>query len=250
MENASYVTLSRQMVLRDQMAMVAQNVANMNTPGYKAQRMLFQHYLEPVEPRYHRAAGNQPLSMVIDQAVVRDPRPGTIDRTGNALDIALIGDGYLTVETPAGPRYTRNGRLSLDADRTLIDGNGLPILDRNNRPIRLPDGGPNGGSDIAIAGDGTIALGGEEVARLGIARFENPAGLRHLGSNLLVSNERPEADDATRVAQGMIERANIQGAVEMTRMMEISRAYERAQSMIKSEDERLKSAIERLGRLQ
>lgn len=246
MENASYIALSRQMTLRDQMAMVAQNVANMNTPGYKAQRMLFQQHMTPVDRAGAHVDGRPSLAMVIDQAVVRDPRPGAIDRTGNALDVALLGDGYLMVETPAGPRYTRNGRLSLDAERTLIDGNGLPILDRNNRPIRLPqDGG-----DITITGDGTLSMDGEEVARLGIVRFDDPASLRHLGGNILASNERPTADDATRVAQGMIEQANIQGAVEMTRMMEISRAYQRAQTLVKQEDERLKSAIERLGRLQ
>ncbi len=245
MENAAYVALSRQITLRDQMAMVAQNVANMNTPGYKAQRMLFQQYLTPVEAGLGSSGGARPLAMVIDQAVVSNPRPGAVERTGNALDVALIGDGYLTVETPAGPRYTRNGRLSIDAERNLIDGNGLPVLDRGGQAIRLPETA----EDIAIAGDGTIRAGEAEVARLAVVRFENPAGLRQLGGNLLASNERPTPDDATRVAQGMIERSNIQGAVEMTRMMEISRAYQRAQDIVKREDERMKSAIERLGRL-
>jgi flagellar basal-body rod protein FlgF len=245
MENPSYIGLSHQLVLRDQMAVVAQNVANMNTPGFKAQRVLFQNFVIEADAAASRQGEARPLNMVIDQAVVRDGRAGALDRTGNPLDVALMGEGYLTVETPAGPRYTRNGRLSMDADRTLIDGNGLPVLDQGGQAIRIPEGR----GDIEIAGDGTISADGEEVAQLGLARFADPAGLRLMGGNLLATNERPEPDRDTRIAQGMLERSNIQGAVEMTRMMEISRAYERAQTLIKSEDERQKKAIETLGKL-
>ncbi len=245
MENASYIALSRQATLREQLAVTAQNVANLNTPGYKAQRTLFVEYLAEPEGRASRYGVDPAVSMVIDQAVLRDIRPGPVDRTGNTLDVALVGDGYLVVETPAGPRYTRNGRLSIDIDRRLVDGNGLPILDKRDREITIPqDAG-----EITILEDGTITTAEGEVGQLQIVAFDRANELIPLGGNLLTTNQVPQDAVDTRVAQGMVERSNIQAAVEMTRLIEVSRAYERAGSLIKSEHDRQRDAIKRLGRL-
>ena len=245
MENASYIALSRQVTLREQLAVTAQNVANLNTPGYKAQRPLFVEYLAEPEGRAGRYGEDPAVSLVIDQAVLRDTRPGPVERTGNPLDVALVGEGYLVVETPAGPRYTRNGRLSIDIDRRLVDGNGLPVLDKRDREITIPqDAG-----EITILDSGTITTAQGEAGQLQIVTFDREAELVPLGGNLLTTNQVPRDAVDTRVAQGMVERSNIQAAVEMTRLIEVSRAYERTGSLIKSEHDRQREAIRRLGRL-
>lgn len=245
MENASYIALSQQVSLRERLAVAAQNVANLNTPGYKAQRTLFTEYLVEPTGRASRYGTNPAVSMVIDQAVLRDTRAGPVEQTGNSLDVALVGDGYLSVETPAGPRYTRNGRLSIDIDRRLVDSNGLPVLDRNDQAILIPEDA----GEITILGDGTITTNQGQAGQLKIVTFDRESELVPLGGNLLTTNQVPREATETRVAQGMIERSNIQGAVEMTQLIELSRAYDRTQDLIKTEHDRQRDAIRRLGRL-
>ena len=243
MENASYIAMSRQMVLRRQLEVVANNLANMNTAGYRSQQMQFQTYLADQGSRPGGVGDS--MTMVIDRAVMSDLRPGPIVETENALDVALLGDGYLRVGTPAGPRYTRNGHLSLDEQGQLVNAGGLPVLDRGGNAIAVP----RDAELISISEDGTVSADDAQVGVIDLVEFNDPHRLEPLGGGLFVTNEPPMPAERTSVLQGAIESSNVQPIVEMTQMIQIARSYESTQRMLQDEHERQRTAIRRLGQM-
>jgi flagellar basal-body rod protein FlgF len=242
MENAIYAGLSRQIALQRQLEVTANNIANMNTPGFRAQHERFETFL--AEPQSIGPQRGRALAMVIDQATVRDLRPGALEQTGNPLDLALHGDGYLAVETEAGTRYTRNGRLTLDPTGQLVDQSGLPVLGAGGAPITIPAGA----TDITISGSGEIATENGVVGRLQVVRFEDENALVAEGGGLFAADEAPQPSPGTRIVQGSFEQSNVQGVVEMTAMIDVSRQYQSTQNLLEAEHERLQTAIRRLGR--
>ena len=145
MENAGYIALSRQMTLRREMDVIANNMANLNTPAYKGESMLFVEYLETTD-------SGEKMSFVQDIALVRNLTEGQMTATDNPLDTAISGDAYYEVETPLGARYTRNGAFRLNADNELVTVSGDKVLDEGGNPIVLP---PNS-RDVTITRDGTV----------------------------------------------------------------------------------------------
>ncbi len=240
MENATYIALSRQSGLRRQMEVVANNIANMDTPGFKAQRLMFQQYLSGSDT----PGGQGEVSMVIDQASLRDMAPGALNRTGNQLDVAIMGEGYLVVDTPAGPRYTRNGRLGVDTEGRLIDINGYAVMDQQNRPIDLP----RFDEQVTISANGDIATSEGQVGTIRLVQFDNESAMAPLGGGLLVTNEVPKEAEDTTLAQGMLEQSNVVPIMEMTRMIHVSRSYKSVQKLIDTEHERQRTAIRELGK--
>ena len=243
MENATYIVLSRQLALRRDLAVTANNMANVNTPGFKAERTLFVSYLMDGGASGQEDAG---FAMVQDRATVRDMRPGRLDRTENPFNVAVMGDGYLVVETPAGPRYTRNGQLAQDADGRLVGVNGLPLLDTNDRPIRLPADAAN----VTITGSGDVVTEQGPVATLNLVRFDDEANMLPLGGGLMATNEVPKPAEGASLAQGVLEQSNVEPISEMTELIRIARQYQSTQRLLESEHERQKMAIQRLGRTQ
>ncbi|MGQ9365321.1 flagellar basal-body rod protein FlgF [Azospirillum sp. ST 5-10] len=238
MENSIYVALSRQTALRRQMDVVANNIANMNTTGFKQQRVLFTEFLE-------RPAMHEQVSFVQDRAVVRDLRPGGLTATGNELDLALTGPGYFTVDTAAGQRYTRAGSFQLNDARQVVDAGGLPVLADNGQPLTLPAGT----TTVKVAGDGTVATELGPIGRLNVVTFADEQLMTEVGGGLYVSDQEPQpAPPDTKVVQGMLEGSNVNAILEMTSMIDVSRQYQQAQSMISTEHERMRTAIQRLGR--
>ena len=134
MENALLVGLSRQMVLERQMDVVANNVANVNTNGFKADNSLFEQFLMPVARENRFNVPDRLLSFVNDRGTWRDDRPGSVEVTNNPLDVAIDGNGYLVVQTANGERYTRNGALQINAQGQLVTADGAPVLG-DNGPI-------------------------------------------------------------------------------------------------------------------
>ncbi len=241
MESPLYIGLSRQVTLRRQLETVANNIANMNTAGFRAERMLFEAAMEP--------GGKRPddrVAYTIDRATYTDLRQGGFSQTDNPLDVALDGDGWLEVETPDGARFTRDGRLRRDVDGRLVNANGFPVLDDNRQPIVIP---ADGGS-VIIAADGVVSSDNEMLARLRVVRFENPQALRQTGDVLFTTDDAPQPAPDTRVVQGKVEQSNVQGIVEMTRMMDLSRDYQSVSRMVEEGQDLLRSAINRLGKAQ
>ncbi len=251
MQNAIAIALSRQMVLTRQLEITANNIANMNTAGYRAERAQFREFLH--RPAAPDTTGTGELSMVIDQAVVRDLRPGPVAPTGNPLDIALQGDGYLVVETPTGPRYSRSGHLAIDLDRRLVDASGLPVQGADGQPIVLPPGTGaitiTGTGDVSVRIEGVAGGAGQDIpaGRLRLVRFADPQEPKPLGGGLHVSNQVPEPAPDTTIVQGMVEQSNVQPIVEVTTMIEVQRQYASTQKLVDDEHERLRTAIRRLG---
>ncbi|MEZ5904136.1 MAG: flagellar hook-basal body complex protein [Geminicoccaceae bacterium] len=165
MDNTSYVALSRQVALERQMAVVAGNIANMNTDGFKNEQVLFADVLE-------RAGEAGRVAFVQDSGLIRDPAPGPIETTGNPLDLAINGEGYFTVETANGPRYTRGGHFVLGPTGEITTSGGQPLLDEGGGTLVVPPGsGP-----IEVARDGTVSTADGILGRIGLVRFADERG--------------------------------------------------------------------------
>ncbi len=244
MENASYIGLSRLSTMRREMDVIANNLANMNSNAYKGERMMFEEYLSRgttgLDTRSNR------LSYVTDTGVLRNFTTGKLSNTGNPLDLAITGQGYFSVDTPQGRRYTRDGNLRLDEDRRLVTQGGHPVLDNRGREIVFPANDPN---MPAIAVDGTVTLGAAQIGKIDLVTFQNEQGLRKTAQGLYATDLEPQpAPQTSTIAQGMLESSNVEPILEMTSMIELLRQYQNTQNLIDGEHDRLRRAVERLGR--
>ena len=240
-ENAQLISLSRQIALQRQMDVVANNMANINTSGFKAENILFEEYVMPVARDQDFPRLDQPLSYVQDWATIHDMSGGAVVQTGNDLDVALNGDGFFAVQTPAGQRWTRDGAFQLSANGTLVDSNGNPVLGEGG-PIQF---GPQE-SGIVIAADGSVSSSAGPKGRLRLVEFADPQALTRQGSNLFFGGT-PVPATRTRAMQGFIERSNVSGVTEMADMIRVTRAYESAANLAQRQDDLRRTAIQRLG---
>lgn len=240
-ENAQLIGLSRQIALQRQMDVVANNMANMNTAGFKAEEILFEEYVMPVASHRDFPRPDQRLSYVHDWATRHDMVPGAIVQTGNELDVALMGEGFLAVETPQGERYTRAGALTLDAGGTLVDMNGFAVLSEAG-PVTF---GPEE-VGITIGTDGSVASSAGPKGRIRVVEFENVQALTREGSNLWAGDGAIAATE-TRLVQGSIERSNVSSITEMAEMIRVQRAYESLANLMNQQDDLRRTAIQRLG---
>lgn len=242
MENALLVGLSRQMVLRRQMDVLANNMANVNTAGYKRDKVQFEEHLMPIARMSDARGQDSRLSFVIDPSMYRDFEAGGMEQTGNELDVAISGDAWFAVQTPEGERYTRNGQFKLNANGDLVAASGDPVLGEGG-PINFgPD--ENG---IEIASDGTISTNLGQRGKLRLVQFADNGTLRKEGALLFSSDTAPGAADDAKVAQGMIERSNVQPVLELTRILETVRAYEGVSKALEQTAKLRSDAISRLG---
>jgi flagellar basal-body rod protein FlgF len=240
MENTSYVALSRQNALWKQMEVVANNMANLNTTGFKAEDMLFKQYDMPTAAD-NTFGGNQPLAYTEDWATTHDMTTGPIEQTGNPLDVALGGQGFLTVSTPNGTRYTRAGSLAINTAGELVDLNGNTVLS-DSGPVKFD----SADTDITIAKDGTISTSQGTKGKLSVVEFVDPQSLTREGNNLW-SGGSPAPATNPDVLQGSIERSNVSGVNEMSQMIRVQRAYEQIANIMQQQDDLRTGAIQKLG---
>lgn len=240
MQNTAYISLSRQAALWRQMEVVANNMANANTPAFKGEQMMFREFLVPTRSS-DRAMGNK-LSFVQDVGVLRDTREGPLTKTDNPLDFALHGDGYFQIETEGGMRYGRNGHFRLDQTGMLVNSQGFAVMDDRDQPIIFA---PNE-TNIEVSSDGTVSTENGRVAKIKVVKFENDQEMRQAGDSLFETTQDPEVVQNPNIAQGMMEESNVQPVVEMTRMTQILREYQGVQKMLDEEHERQLKAIQTL----
>lgn len=233
--------LQTQRVLQRRMDIAANNLANVATTGFKADALL----TEEVDDTGAQAT-DQPRDVVFvrDVGLMRDMRQGEIAMTGNPLDVAIEGDGFFMVQGPAGTLYTRDGAFTLTGDGRLVTGDGRAVLDSGGSPIVFDAQGES----PAIGRDGAIRIAGTEVGRLGVARFQRPGALEKFGENLWDAQGQPQTAFEGVVVQGALEGSNVRPVVELTKLIEISRAYQSAAKIVAGSDELRQRAIERLGR--
>lgn len=243
MQGASLVLTSYQDSLMRAMDITANNIANANTTGYKRESVAFDTYVIRPEP-------TETFKFAVENGTYRDTAQGPTLTTGNPLDVAIQGQGYLQVQTSAGVRYTRAGALQLNNEGDVVTAAGDKVLGDGGQPITLP----SDAQDILIGGDGTISVKSgnsteaNQVGKLGLVKFENELALSPVGANLYASDETPEPDTQSVLVQGSIEQSNVQSVAEMTRMIDVSRSYQQVVHLLDTENERQTKAIQRLGK--
>ena len=242
MNNALYVGLSRQETLQRALDIVANNIANADTAGFKLEQLLVQ--TEPGSPPSTPDA--RPVNYVLDHGVTRDFTQGSMESTGNPYDVAVEGQGFFQIQTPQGMRYTRDGRFTVDNKNQLVTKAGDPVMDAGGRAITLD---PTK-SEAAIAPDGTISQGGVQGGKLGVYRFPDLAQLQKNGGGLFEAPASVTPTVATDgiVHQGMVEKSNVQPVLEITNLIAITRAYERVAQMMGQTSDLSSEAISRLGK--
>ncbi|UPY34904.1 flagellar basal-body rod protein FlgF [Sediminicoccus sp. KRV36] len=242
MDSPGYIVLSRLSAQMRASQLTANNLANADTPGYRASRPIFAEHVER-QGRVHGPLGSANVGYTWDRASWRETQPGAINQTGNPLDVAISGPGFFVVETPRGERYTRAGRFALGADGQLLDQTGAPVLNTDSRPIALSANDTR----IEIRGDGTIRSENGVLGRLRIVRFADEQALLAEGDrHISAGGQAPEEVARPQVVQGAVEGSNVQSVLEMTRMMSELREFQFATQFLEREGERQQSAVERL----
>jgi flagellar basal-body rod protein FlgF len=249
MQNMLLVGLSRQMVLERQMDVVANNVANVNTNGYKADRSMFQEYLASGAHEDNFLGADRRVSYVQDRATFHDFSQGAVEETKNPLDVAIDGGGFLVVQTPAGERYTRDGALQINNQGQLVTAGGNPVLG-NSGPIVFQ----STDKQVSIASDGNITVleGTSRIdsvrGKLRVVSFAQAQNLQKEGSNLYSAGQGDTAqpDITSKMRQGFVEKSNVNSVLEMSRMIEVTRTYTQISNLLQQQSDLHKTAIDKL----
>jgi flagellar basal-body rod protein FlgF len=250
MENTLLIGLSRLTTLERQIDVISNNVANVNTNGFKADNSLFEEYLMPVARADNFVGQDRVFSYVQDRATWRDYGQGATEQTGNPLDVAIDGSGFLAVQTPAGERYTRNGALQINSQGQLATADGSLVLGTGG-PITFQ---PND-RDIVISNDGTVTVRQGTTTlvdavrgKLKLVNFAQPQQLQKEGANLFSAPNgvTAQADTKTQLRQGFVEKSNVNSVAEMTRMIEVTRTYQQIATILQQQGDLRKTSLDRL----
>lgn len=250
MENMLLVGLSRQVALERQLAVVANNIANVNTTGFKSDTAIFEEYLQSPARDEDFGGRDTRLSFVVDRATMHDFGQGPVERTGSPLDVALDGKAFFVVQVNGEDRYTRNGSFQINNQGQLVTNDGFQVMG-NNGPITFQPGD----QDISIARDGTITVREGNNTNIDSARgklrvvsFEQPQTLSKQGASLFVAPNGAVAQQAVAygIRQGSIEKSNVNGVSEMSKMIEVMRAYSGISNVIQQINDIRKASIDRL----
>lgn len=232
MENAGYVTLTRQSGLMREMRVVANNIANAATSGFRQEGIIFSEYVQSMD-------GASSVSM--GQGNVRRTfyNQGALTQTGGTFDFAIEGEGFFLIETPDGERLTRAGSFSPNADGDLVTHDGFRVLDPGGAPVFIPPGA----SDLSVSADGTISTGGNPVGQMGLVRPLDPQELERQNGVMFRVDGGFEPAENGKILQRFIEGSNVNSILQITRMIEVQRAYELGASFLEAEDERVRQAL-------
>jgi len=235
------VATSRLIAQQHALDVTASNLANISTPGYKAEHVQFSDWLSR-QPGVAAPPGGEVIAYTQDRATWRDPQTGALNPTGNPLDLAINGDGYFTVDTAQGPRLTRAGRFTLSTDGTITDAAGNQLLDSSGRPIQLS----TTDTRITIAADGTLRSETRQVARIGIVHPQDPALMQAEGNLLFRADTPTQPVPRPGIVQGSLESSNVEPVLETTRMMRDLREFQFVSQLVQTEADRQQTAIDRL----
>lgn len=250
MENALLVGLSRQMALSHELDVVANNIANIDTTGFKADKAAFSEYLMPGAANQRFPGSDRRISFVQDRATWIDYSAGSMQRTGNPLDVAIDGKGYFVVQTPRGQRYTRNGALGINAAGELVTSNGDQVIGTNGPIILQPTD-----RDIIISPTGIISVrdgvgtNSAQRGQLQLVSFDQQQKLQKDGGStfMVPPDVTPNPAPAnTRVMQGVIEKSNVRPIVEMARMIQITRSYSDIAAILQQQGDLRRNSLQQL----
>lgn len=235
MSNVVYVSLSRQAALASELTSIANNIANADTTGFRKDAFIFSEYVNALR-------GGPSLSQTRIGARMIDQTAGEMIATGGALDLAIEGEGFFAVETPQGRRLTRAGAFALNEQGIVSTVQGFALGGEGGAPIAIP----RGAERIVVAADGVVTADGAPVGRIEIVDAE-PTALQREGDNLFLADGEVRAVDFPTIRQGYVEGSNVNAVLEMSRLIEVQRAFEIGQQMMNDDAERTRRAIETLG---
>lgn len=237
MDLAGYVALTRVSGLAKELQSVANNIANISTTGYRREGVVFAEMVQAL------SAEGGSVAMTEARGRYTDEVQGTLVETGGTLDLAVEGDGYFTVMTAEGQRLTRAGAFTRDADGTVVNMDGHPLLDEGGGEIVIPFEA----RAISVSADGTLSVDGQPAAKLGLVRVADQTKLFREAGVLFRADTEVEYVEDGRIVQGFLEQSNVNPVAELARMIEVQRAYESGQKLMDQEDERIRRVITTLG---
>jgi flagellar basal-body rod protein FlgF len=243
MENAQLVGLSRQIVLQRELDLIANNVANVETNGFKAQALLAKEQRMAPAADLDFRASDRPISFVLDDANRYDLSAGQMITTGNDLDVAIDGKGWFAVQTAQGERYTRNGSFAIAADGTVVTRDGNPVLTEGGPLVLQPNE-----TRLSIAADGTISTSQGVRGKLRVVDFADVGSLKKVGETLF-QGTNPQPATLPRLVQGQLEKSNVRAVEQISRLIEVGRSYEAVASWMSKADELRRNAIEKLAQV-
>jgi flagellar basal-body rod protein FlgF len=238
MQNGLYVAVSAQVALERRLETIADNIANMNTVGFRATGVSFEREIAK--------AGETPLDFVPSGSDYLSRRIGSLVKTDNPLDFAVQGDGWFGIQTPSGTAYTRDGRTRIDESGSLRTLNGDPVLDAGGAPIILD--GASGA--VTVSSDGMMSQNGRQVGAIGLFAIDPSASLTRAENSGVVPSKPPTPVlNFTRdgVVQGAVESSNVDPVREMTRLIEVTRAFDGVAAESSQSEASLQDAIKTLG---
>ena len=236
MDASGYVTLTRQSGLMREMQVVANNIANASTTGFRREGVVFAEHVV--------RTGGESLSMGHARGRLTDPTQGALAPTGGALDLAVEGEGFFAIETPEGPRMTRAGAFAQSPEGDLVTFEGHRVLDIGGAPVNVP---PDAGA-VTVGPDGTVSTPLGPLAQIALVRPVDPLAVsRGAGTAFDPGPAGFEPAPEGRILQGHLEGSNVNPVAEIARMIEVQRAYELGQSFLDREDQRMRGLIETMG---
>ncbi len=243
MDNTKYVALSRQMALWKQMDVVSNNMANMNTSGYKQDEAVFASYLHKADENIKvKGLAAKPLYFTQDYGTYKNFNEGMLAETGNTLDVAIKGDAFFAIQTAGGEKYTRKGNFALDADGMLVTSEGDPVLSEANEPFFIAPGE----REISIMENGEVYTENGLIGKMKIVSFADNQKLLKVANTMFENvdgNNMVIGEDNIKVLQGKLEKSNVNSIEEMTKLVSLQRSYEYVQQMIDEEHDRLSNTI-------
>lgn len=235
MDSTGYITLSRQSGLQREMHLVANNIANAATTGFRAEGVIFSEYVKQVDRGASLSIGQGNIGKTSFEQ-------GSLTQTNGTYDFAIEGDGYFVIQTPMGDRLTRAGAFSPSAQGELVTPDGFPVLDAGRVPLFVP----GGAGTLAVSSDGTLSMDGAPLGQMAIVRPLEPLNMIREDGVMFRADAGDEPVEQARVLQGFVEGSNVNPLLELSRMIEVQRAYEMGQSFLKTEDERIRAAVKTL----
>lgn len=237
MDNTIYANLTRLDGLKSELQAIANNIANVSTPGFKKEGVIFSEHVAALE------TSNSSLSMARAQLQRSDFTQGSLTQTGAPLDFAIDGEGFFLIEFGEGEALSRAGNFKRNANGELVTASGYRLLDAGGAPVLMP---PDA-QQINISADGTLSADGRLIANIGLflpAEGDTP---RRVADTLFTLQEPPQPVEAPVILQGFQEDSNVDAVLEVARMIEVHRAYERGANLNQTEDERIRTVLRTLG---
>ena len=238
MDNSVYATLTRQSGLMREMQLVANNIANMSTTGFRKEGVVFSEFIE-------KLGDDAPsLSMAAARGRLTDQTQGVLTQTGGLFDFAIEGEGFFLIETPTGQALTRAGSFTPSDVGELVTPDGYRLLDGGGAPVFVP---PDARS-ITLSADGTLSADSQPLTQIGLWQPGAPEDLSRRDGVMFTLSAPPQPVQETTILQGFLEGSNVNPVGEIARMIQVQRAYELGQGFLDKEDQRIRNVLSTLRR--